>query len=722
MWYVVVLLAILTEVPMYFVSTENTDNLQSLTASSEVPTFEVTNLQDPLGSFRWRTEGTTAFVEGELDEEHLIDFWGLWYNNAQGQDYARLRLAATQGELVTNPVVDVVDFIRRDPRRGWPWGGSYSFDGTTFVDFGDVLDQGAATDFAISIRFRTEVTGADNGLANKLDGLNGGWQFRITSGDVLTATIFDGVNTETATTDATPYLDGLWHEARMEVDHTLEVMRLYVDNMLLDTSADISAVGDLSSAVVLAAGAGVGTIADLFDGQLDEFRFWDGTLPTTIQSTAGLIGEFSAPLPAALGLYWKANTGSGTVAIDETTNGFDGTITNGFWIPALTLADFGAAIGFAGTGDVDFGDILDQGPADSFTVSLRFKTTLSGIDNGLCGKYDGTGWYGYINAADNFSFFFTDGVDTVPIVFSATPYLDGAWHEVRIEWDRGADGVRLYADNSLLVGIVGLGAVGSLANTSPLHVGTIDVVNFDWTGELDEFRFWSTIPTTAQSAAGFAGEFTIPLPTGLELYWKANEGAGFIAYDETSNGFNGVITNGTWITPYIFTDGFESGDTSGWVGPYHQIGNIPNPQPATWFRIDVNFATNPDGFVEAGALFLAPRLQFPNGQADNWQPTNRSSAARKSLMAGGDETRGDGANKRDVNFTIKGMTKDQHWGVFDPLHRERRDVRPVGAVLDDDDGSAALYPMNYTYYGYFQAVRSTVRSNNKPARISLREP
>lgn len=712
---------------MYFVSTKITDDLESLTASSEVATFEAINLQDPLGSFKWRSEGTTAFIEGEFTEEQLIDFWGLWYCNAQVLDYARLRLADSQSELVTNPMVDVVDFVRRDPRQGWPFGGAYAFDGTAFVDFGDVLDQGAGTDFAVSIRFRTEVTGINNGLANKLSGLVAGWQIRIDSSNVLTATIFDGIDTESATTDATPFQDGLWHEARMEVDHTLEVMRLYVDGALMDTSADISAVGDLSNTVSLAVGAGAGIVADLFDGQLDEFRFWDGTLPTAAESAAGLAAEFTAPIPVTLGLYWKANEGSGTTATDETSNGFDGTITNGFWIPTTNPAAFNASIAFAATGDVDFGDVpIATGSGDNFAVSIRFKTPISGTEQGLVRKLFSVaapGWRMRITAGDVLSAEILDGVDTVTATTSAVPFQDDAFHEARMEVDRGTETIRLYVDNVLEDTSADTSAVGDLDNNESLLLG--DGIGGDWNGGLDEFRFWSVLPTPAQSAAGFAAEFDEPIPLTLDLYWRANEGSGFIAFDKSANGFNGVITNGTWITPYIFTDGFESGDVSNWdeTSGYHQIGNIDNPQPATWFRIDVNFATNPDGFAQAGALFLAPRLQFPNGQADNWRPTNRSSASRKSLLAGGDETRGDGANKRDVRFAIPGMTKDQAWGVFDPLVRERRNVRPVGVVLDDDDGSSDLYPMNYTYYGYIDASTPTIASNNKPVRVvRIREP
>lgn len=91
---------------MYLLSTINTDRLLSLTASEEIATFEVENLQDPLPTARWRSTGLTPYVVGQFAEAVTIDFWGAWYVNARAGDQARLRLASSQGGLTAAPDLD----------------------------------------------------------------------------------------------------------------------------------------------------------------------------------------------------------------------------------------------------------------------------------------------------------------------------------------------------------------------------------------------------------------------------------------------------------------------------------------------------------------------------------------------------------------------------------------------------------------------------------------
>jgi len=105
---------------MYFLSSEIVENLLSLSASEEVATFEVENLQNPLGSKRWRSTGLTPYIDGQFEESKTIDAWGIWYCNARAGDQARLRLADTQGNLTAAPALDTgfVDL--------WPAGSDLS--------------------------------------------------------------------------------------------------------------------------------------------------------------------------------------------------------------------------------------------------------------------------------------------------------------------------------------------------------------------------------------------------------------------------------------------------------------------------------------------------------------------------------------------------------------------------------------------------------------------
>lgn len=103
---------------MYFLSTKIVDELTTLGASEEA--LAVENIQDPLGSARWRSTGLTPYLYGQFSASLTIDAWGSWYTNARSGDQARLRLADTQANLTAAPALDtgLVDI--------WPAGSDLS--------------------------------------------------------------------------------------------------------------------------------------------------------------------------------------------------------------------------------------------------------------------------------------------------------------------------------------------------------------------------------------------------------------------------------------------------------------------------------------------------------------------------------------------------------------------------------------------------------------------
>lgn len=101
---------------MYITPIENIYNTISLTASEEVDTFEVTKLQDPFGTTRWRSTGLTPYIIfqfGEYDEtgtlvaaNKTVQSWGPLYTNARDGDTVRLRVATSEANLTASPTYD----------------------------------------------------------------------------------------------------------------------------------------------------------------------------------------------------------------------------------------------------------------------------------------------------------------------------------------------------------------------------------------------------------------------------------------------------------------------------------------------------------------------------------------------------------------------------------------------------------------------------------------
>jgi len=96
---------------MYFLTTANIETAISLVASETAVGFDIENVLDPLGTSRWRSTGLAPFIEGEFESAQTINRWGNFYTNAGVGDTARLRLADTNAELTSAPVVDETELI-----------------------------------------------------------------------------------------------------------------------------------------------------------------------------------------------------------------------------------------------------------------------------------------------------------------------------------------------------------------------------------------------------------------------------------------------------------------------------------------------------------------------------------------------------------------------------------------------------------------------------------
>ena len=85
------------------VRSEFTDSIVSI-SGNEDPAFPLTNLLDPQPRTYWRTSDLTA--QFECNGSATWDTVGFLYLNATVNATWRVRAAATQGELTSNPVDD----------------------------------------------------------------------------------------------------------------------------------------------------------------------------------------------------------------------------------------------------------------------------------------------------------------------------------------------------------------------------------------------------------------------------------------------------------------------------------------------------------------------------------------------------------------------------------------------------------------------------------------
>jgi len=275
-------------------------------------------------------------------------------------------------------------------------------------------------------------------------GLNGNWEARLeTTGKIsfdLGASPY--VGNEPFATEVADTVDRWYHIVAMfnEADDSYAV---YVNGEL--QASGISPVDLVAqTAAILSFGTRTGN-TEYWEGALRDFRIYNRWLgPSEISNLSGLAG------------YWKLDETSGTLAIDSSPNGNDGTYTNGVLLNQTGNIDQAAE--FDGLDDyVGVPDDTSLQMDDVFSLSAWIRVDDStNIDQMILnkeGEYEiaisstGEIKWGITNADPGWSWHLTGHIVAI-----------GKWTHVALTYDNGI--VNTYADGILVDTYNGSGAVG----------------------------------------------------------------------------------------------------------------------------------------------------------------------------------------------------------------------------------------------------------------------
>ncbi len=243
-----------------------------------------------------------------------------------------------------------------------------------------------------------------------------------------------------------------------------------------------------------------------------------GDAPVDAESSVDACGDAgcsTCALDARLVGYWKLDDGMGTVAVDSSGSGNDGTLTNGpTWTTAApTPYPNTAALSFDGARSfVTMGNPTALRITGPLTLACWFKTTASPLIEyrTLVSKW----WSGEIDAAYSLYFSSTGlhfGLNNGAMFMGTTVNLvvnDGAWHAVVGTWDGST--ARTYVDG-LLRDSVTNAAFGALADVAhPLNIGTDDryppgTGDRFFPGSIDDVRIYDRALSAAEVGALFNG-------------------------------------------------------------------------------------------------------------------------------------------------------------------------------------------------------------------------
>ena len=282
----------------------------------------------------------------------------------------------------------------------------------------------------------------------------------------------------------------------------------------------------------------------------------------------------SGPGDATVRGWWALDDGSGTAAADWSGYARAGSLVGG---PAWSSTGVGGSLSFDGADDHVTLDSAVLDGLDDLTVSLRFRTTKTGIQAIVSGA----------NAGNDGEFLIAPVTSTAIRVYTgetwethheyAVPSIsDGEWHHLAVTRQGSTDSLSLYLDG------VSYGTFQHVMNPLEIDVGGLllgqeqDSVGggFDPTqafaGSLDEVRFYDRV-LTADEVADRAGlgapllDFDPPVaPTGLAavadssqivLDWNDNTEDDLASYtvhrSETTGGGYAPIATGVTVSGYV---------------------------------------------------------------------------------------------------------------------------------------------------------------------------
>ena len=136
------------------------------------------------------------------------------------------------------------------------------------------------------------------------------------------------------------------------------------------------------------------------------------------------------------------------------------------------------------------------------------------------------------------------------------PYVDisytaNQWVHVAMTYS-DATGLRVYKDGVLANTLPVTGALNSVGSPMRFGANTMSLNAFS-DAIIDEVRLWSVARTGAQILDGM-NRVLEGDELGLDGYWRFDEGAGTVAFDETANANDGTLTNMNAATDWVLAD------------------------------------------------------------------------------------------------------------------------------------------------------------------------
>jgi hypothetical protein len=271
---------------------------------------------------------------------------------------------------------------------------------------------------------------------------------------------------------------GRWYHLAAVFDSDDETYRIYLNGQL--HKSGVSSWGITKQAAnYLSFGTRTGS-TERFDGALDDFRVYNRKLDAS--EVFELFGMMA---------WYKLDETSGTVAVDSTGLGNDGTFVNNptLHVAANGAASQGTAVAFNGSNSMQVSGLFDRSPSVSASAWVR----LDGVDSGGAEV---------VTLGDYFRIRLKSGASGAEasyyngsawVTTTASQYVVNAgWHHVAAVLEGGST-MKLYIDGIEAASAAASGAIvytGQGTNSFVAAHGN-SASNVDLTGRVDDVRIFN---------------------------------------------------------------------------------------------------------------------------------------------------------------------------------------------------------------------------------------
>lgn len=355
---------------------------------------------------------------------------------------------------------------------------------------------------------------------------------------------------------------------------------------------------------------------------------------------------------------------------------------------------FSSAIRLDGVdGYADHAAHSPYGALTSFTLECRIRPHTirrqgiasrgsSGSDDGLIGmRADGTIQWVEIPSVDG-------------QCISTTVPPTGMWTHISASYDAGADTTYLYINGVLEDSTTGVTSFAPSGNITTL--GPVEDERFD--GDIDDVRLWDyarpAVEILADMHTQLAGS-----ESGLVGYWKMLEATGLTAVNEVTGPTMTLESSVLWIYP-------EQLWASPGIGDWDRTPSLfffDVGATVRWVKIDILDLPNPDGYFEAGRLYISSAYQAwsrtstrpTSGRRWGGAPFGWRDTSRRTVLPGGQMVVRRIPERPTSRFTIVSADEDEFMQTAYEIDKARGTSRDVLVVLDPDSTYWAAHGMFY---------------------------